>query len=63
MTLGLLLMIVGTIYLLSALEVIGEITAGIFWPVVLIGLGLMLVLGRVRRRGARWVGWDSRDCW
>lgn len=63
MTLGLLLMIVGVMYLLSALGVIGEITAGVFWPVVLIGLGLMLVVGRIRRRRPRWVGWDSRDCW
>jgi hypothetical protein len=63
MTLGLLLIIVGTMYLLSALGVIGAITAGVFWPVVLIGFGLMLVIGRFRRRRMRWVGWDSDRCW
>jgi hypothetical protein len=56
--LGILLVIIGLVYLLSALEVIAEVSGDVVWPLLLMGFGVWLIAGRLRghRRYAWWCG-------
>ncbi len=49
MALGVMLVIVGTILLLSSLDVIDDVTVGELWPLLLIGFGLVIIHDRARR--------------
>ena len=58
MAFGGMLVIVGTIFLLSSLGVIEDVSVADLWPLILIGLGLVIVLDRTRhawRRRSRWL--------
>jgi hypothetical protein len=53
MALGVMLVIVGTILLLSSLDVIDDVTVGELWPLLLIGFGLVIIHDRTRRAWRR----------
>ena len=50
---GIVLVLVGAYLLLRA--VVPELDLGRFWPLVLIGLGVALVVGSIRSSGGRQV--------
>ena len=59
MLLGIMLVVIGLVYLLSALEVIAEVSGDVVWPLVLMGFGVWLIWHRVRpghRRHGWWCG-------
>ena len=63
MIFGILLVLVGSIFLAATLGLIGGVTAGELWPVLLIGLGLASISGSVRYRAWRRSSRGSRRYW
>lgn len=57
MMLGILLVVIGLAYLLSALGVIAEVSGDVVWPLILMGVGLWLISNRVRYGGRRRLWW------
>ena len=53
MAFGSMLVIVGAIFLLSSLGVIDDVSVADLWPLILIGLGLVIVLDRTRHAWRR----------
>ena len=51
--LGIMLIIVGAIFLLDSLGVIDDVSFGELWPILLIRLGVVIVYDRVRRSWRR----------
>ncbi len=48
MALGIILMLIGALFLIDSLDLIEGVTLVRFWPVVLMVLGLLIVTDRVR---------------
>lgn len=58
MTLGLILVGLGTMFLLNTLGIISDMTWDLVWPVLLIAWGLSIIYHRLRYgRRHRWSGW------
>ncbi len=53
MALGVMLIIVGAIFLLDSLDVIDDVSFGELWPILLIGFGVVIVYDRLRRAWRR----------
>lgn len=53
MALGIILIIIGAIFLLDSLGVIDDVSFGELWPILLIALGVMIVYDRLRRAWRR----------
>jgi hypothetical protein len=51
--LGIMLIIVGAIFLLDSLGVIDDVSFGELWPILLIGIGVVIVYDRIRRSWRR----------
>jgi hypothetical protein len=51
--LGIILIIVGAIFLLDSLGVIDDVSFSELWPILLIALGVMIVYDRLRRAWRR----------
>jgi hypothetical protein len=51
--LGIILIIIGAIFLLDSLGVIDDVSFGELWPILLIALGVMIVYDRLRRAWRR----------
>lgn len=53
MALGILLVVIGIVFLLDSLDIIQGVGFGELWPVLLIALGVAIVYDRVRRTWRR----------
>lgn len=49
MALGVILVLIGILFLIDSLDLVDGVTLARFWPVVLIAIGLLIVYDRVRR--------------
>ncbi|MDA0269858.1 MAG: DUF5668 domain-containing protein [Chloroflexi bacterium] len=53
MALGVLLVLIGALFLLDSLDIIEGIGFGELWPVILIAIGVAIIYDRVRRSWRR----------
>jgi hypothetical protein len=63
MIFGILLLIIGLIFLLKNLGIITGEVWGIFWPSLLIALGFYFIFKRSNWRKYNWYGWSKYEKW
>lgn len=54
MALGIMLLILGVIFLMSSLDIIDDVAVGELWPLILIGFGLVIIHDRASHAWRRW---------
>ncbi len=53
MALGIMLIIIGAVFLLDSLDIIDDVSIAELWPILLIGLGIVIIYDRLRRAWRR----------